>query len=79
MKCQILTSINGTIKYIPIGQGSIVLIKASIKGNIRINRYGIAIAFLLLSTILYFCGWFWPWGWVLGTVLLFFADLPDRL
>ena len=42
-------------------------------------RYGIPIALLLLSTILYFCGWFFLWGWVLGVVLLIFADLPDRL
>jgi len=36
-------------------------------------RYGVAIAFLLVSTILYLGGTFWPWGWAVGAVLLVFA------
>ena len=48
-------------------------------GLSRWVRYGVAVAFLVLSTIIYFCGYFWPWGWAIGIVLLFFADLPERL
>jgi hypothetical protein len=33
-------------------------------------RYGVALVFLLISTILYFAGTFWPWGWAVGGVLL---------
>lgn len=36
-------------------------------------RYGIAGIFLLISTVLWFCGRFWPWGWAVGIVLLLFA------
>jgi uncharacterized RDD family membrane protein YckC len=33
-------------------------------------RAGIALVFLLISTILWFAGRFWPYGWVVGGVLL---------
>jgi hypothetical protein len=33
-------------------------------------RFGVAGAFLLLSTVLWLCGTFWPWGWAAGAVLL---------
>lgn len=36
-------------------------------------RYGTAIVFLLISTVLWFGGSFWPWGWVVGIVLLLMA------
>jgi hypothetical protein len=36
-------------------------------------RFGIAGAFLLLSTVLWFAGRFWPWGWAVGIVLLLFS------
>jgi hypothetical protein len=36
-------------------------------------RFGIAIAFLLLSTGLWLAGRFWPWGWALGVGLLLFS------
>ncbi|MAG94704.1 MAG: hypothetical protein CMJ48_13305 [Planctomycetaceae bacterium] len=42
-----------------------------------IFRYGIAVLFLLISTVLWFCGWFWPWGWGIGFVLLAFAGPSD--
>jgi len=29
--------------------------------------------FLLASTILWFAGYFWPWGWAVGAVLLIFS------
>lgn len=34
-------------------------------------RYGVAVVFLLVSTGLYFLAdLFWPWGWVVGVILL---------
>jgi hypothetical protein len=36
-------------------------------------RFGVAGMFLLLSTLLWFTGTFWPWGWVVGVVLLIFS------
>ncbi len=36
-------------------------------------RFGVAFVFLLLSTVLWFAGYFWPWGWVVGAVLLLLA------
>ncbi len=36
-------------------------------------RGGVAVGFLLLSTILWMTGRFWPWGWVAGGVLLLFS------
>jgi hypothetical protein len=36
-------------------------------------RLGVAAFFLLVSTILWFCNVFWPWGWGVGGVCLLFA------
>jgi hypothetical protein len=36
-------------------------------------RLSVALAFLLLSTILWFEGHFWPWGWAVGIALLIFS------
>lgn len=36
-------------------------------------RYGSAILFLGISTGLWFADRFWPWGWVVGIVLLLMA------
>ena len=36
-------------------------------------RVGVALAFLLASTLLWFADRFWPWGWVVGVVLLIFS------
>ena len=37
-------------------------------------RVGVAVPFLLLSTILFFVfDRFWPWGWAIGIVLLIFS------
>jgi hypothetical protein len=33
-------------------------------------RFGVAGLFLLASTVLWFAGRFWPWGWAVGAVLL---------
>jgi hypothetical protein len=38
-----------------------------------IFRYGVAIVFLLISTGFWFAGRLWPWGWVVGVVLLLMA------
>jgi len=32
-----------------------------------------AIGFLLLSTLLFMAGVFWPWGWAMGIVLFMFS------
>jgi hypothetical protein len=40
-------------------------------------RYGVSGFFLLVSTILFFCGWFWPWGWAIGAVLLMLGGPSD--
>jgi hypothetical protein len=36
-------------------------------------RAGVAVAFLLVSTIFWLAGRFWPWGWAIGIVLLIFS------
>ena len=36
-------------------------------------RFGVAAAFLLLSTALWLAGRFWPWGWAIGIALLLFS------
>ncbi len=41
-------------------------------------RLSIALAFLLLSTVLWLAGYFWPWGWAVGGVLLLVA-FPSSL
>jgi hypothetical protein len=38
---------------------------------------GLALVLLLISTILWFCGYFWPWGWVVGGVLLLLSFPSD--
>jgi hypothetical protein len=40
-------------------------------------RYGVAATFLLISTVLFFCGIFWPWGWAVGIILLLFGGPSD--
>jgi hypothetical protein len=37
-------------------------------------RAGVALVFLLISTVLWFgFNTFWPWGWAIGVVLLLFS------
>jgi hypothetical protein len=36
-------------------------------------RLAVALAFLVLSTVILLCGYFWPWGWAIGGALLLFA------
>ncbi|MFO0926087.1 MAG: hypothetical protein U0736_03485 [Gemmataceae bacterium] len=36
-------------------------------------RYGVALLFLLASTVLWLRGTFWPWGWAIGVAFLLFA------
>jgi hypothetical protein len=36
-------------------------------------RFGVAGLFLLASTALWLAGYFWPWGWAVGAVLLVFS------
>ncbi len=40
-------------------------------------RFGVALLFLALSTILWFLGYFFPWGWGVGIILLLFS-FPSR-
>jgi hypothetical protein len=36
-------------------------------------RFGMAGLLLLISTVLWLCNIFWPWGWVAGGILLLFS------
>lgn len=36
-------------------------------------RRGVAALFLLVSTVLWAAGYFWPYGWVVGVILLAFG------
>ena len=36
-------------------------------------KVSIALVLLLISTVLWLAGRFWPWGWVAGGVLLLFS------
>jgi hypothetical protein len=40
-------------------------------------RYGVSLGLILVSTVLWFCGWFWPWGWGVGAILLLFSGPSD--
>ena len=40
-------------------------------------RFGVSLLLLAASTILWFAGYFFPWGWVAGVVLLLFS-FPSR-
>ena len=40
-------------------------------------RYGVALVFLTISTALWFGGTFWPYGWVVGIILLLMAGPSD--
>ncbi len=41
-------------------------------------RYGVAAAFLAVSTILYFTGWIWIWGWAIGGTLILVNLMMDE-
>lgn len=36
-------------------------------------RVGVSLVFLLISTVIWFSGYFWPYGWAVGIVLLLFS------
>jgi hypothetical protein len=40
-------------------------------------RFGVAFLFLGASTVAWLAGYFWPWGWAVGLVMLVLA-LPSR-
>lgn len=42
-----------------------------------ILRLAVALGFLLVSTVLWFMGIFWAWGWGIGAVLLCFSFPND--
>ena len=42
-----------------------------------ILRYGVAVLFLLISTVLLLFGRIWPWGWAVGVVLLLLSGPSD--
>jgi hypothetical protein len=33
--------------------------------------------FIAVSTVMFFGGWFWPWGWAVGAVCFFFSFKSD--
>lgn len=41
-------------------------------------RYGVSLFFLAISTVIWLCGYFWPWGWAVGGALLFASFLIDE-
>lgn len=46
-------------------------------GQSPMLRYGIALLFIAISTVLWFVDTFWPWGWGVGLVMLMFAGPSD--
>jgi hypothetical protein len=40
-------------------------------------RYGVSIALILLSTVMWFLGKLWIWGWLVGVILLLFSGSSD--
>ncbi|MEM7230024.1 MAG: hypothetical protein AAF432_14540 [Planctomycetota bacterium] len=40
-------------------------------------KYGVALIFLIISTVMYFNDVFWPAGWAIGGVLLLAAMAID--
>jgi hypothetical protein len=40
-------------------------------------RFFITLVPLAISTVLFFCGTFWPWGWGVGAIMLC-CSLPTR-
>jgi hypothetical protein len=40
-------------------------------------RYGVALLLIAISTIIFFGGRIWIWGWVAGGIMLLFAG-PSR-
>ncbi len=40
-------------------------------------RVLVPLILLGVSTALYFCGIFWPWGWAVGVALLIFSGPSD--
>jgi len=39
------------------------------------KRLSCSLSLLGISTVLYFSGIFWPWGWAIGGVLLLFTGI----
>lgn len=33
-------------------------------------KVSVSLLLILSSTLLWFAGWFWPWGWAVGVILL---------
>jgi hypothetical protein len=40
-------------------------------------RLSLSGVFILISTVRFFTGTFWPWGWAVGVVLLLFGGPSD--
>lgn len=36
-------------------------------------RLTLSLGLLAISTVVFFAGYFWPWGWAIGGVLLVFS------
>ena len=41
-------------------------------------RYGVAVVMLLISTVLWVGGLFWPYGWIGGVIMLLFAGRSEQ-
>ena len=36
----------------------------------------VGLGLLAVSSVIWFAGWFWPWGWVVGGIILL-ASIPS--
>lgn len=40
-------------------------------------QIAVALTPILIATVMLICGWFWPWGFGIGFVLLLFSGKSD--
>jgi hypothetical protein len=40
-------------------------------------KFSVGLLFLLISTGMWFAGYFWPWGWFIGAVLIMLSPPND--
>jgi hypothetical protein len=47
-------------------------------GHSRTTQYITALVMLGISTWAFLNGWFWPWGWLVGSILLWWSCFGPR-
>ena len=40
-------------------------------------KISLGLLLISVSTILWFSGWFWPWGWIVGVILIMISFPND--